>query len=447
MDSVEEAAKASFDAVKDTLVDSIDGLQLRKDAPWSPEISDDLAASMPKIHGRFPLTLPWSKAKPVDPAEDSVWIFDNTAFRTDGGKTDAVTSVTAAAAQTKAQAASASPSGHRAIGEKPLAEAAWQVEYVAAYFAQRETADNSAVLEYICQKTGTIKGDSAEETIKKRIKPFIAPILPRHTIRVNIGNVEQQTLGPSSSSGISSSVNALHFAPAPAARIVTTAVDASSESWVLACDTVFSEPTGWGLISDIDDTIKITQTPSAIGILKTTFVEDPRPVAGMPELYSHIQKALDPSFFYLSASPYNLYPFLRDFRKQHYPDGTIILRDASWQNLAGLISSLRINVQEYKVDRITKIHSWFPERTFICVGDSTQKDPESYGEAARRFPGWIKAIFIRRVENVSDVTDVNQHEKNAPERFQKAFEGLDSGIWHVFDEPAEVQEKISQLVK
>ena len=124
------------------------------------------------------------------------------------------------------------------------------------------------------------------------------------------------------------------------------------------------------MLSDIDDTIKVTQTPSPIGILRQTFVvETPEPIAGMPELYSHLVSTLrTPPFFYLSASPYNLYPFLKRFREDHYPQGTIILRDASWQNLGGLISSLSQDTQKYKVSRIHKIHAWFPHRRFICLG-------------------------------------------------------------------------------
>lgn len=49
-------------------------------------------------------------------------------------------------------------------------------------------------------------------------------------------------------------------------------------------------------------------------------------------------------------------------------------------NLAGLLSNLTLGTQEYKVDRITKIHSWLPQRKMICVGDSTQADPETYAE-------------------------------------------------------------------
>jgi phosphatidate phosphatase APP1 len=102
----------------------------------------------------------------------------------------------------------------------------------------------------------------------------------------------------------------------------------------------------------------------------------------MPELYAFLQRVVSPAspFFYLSASPYNLHKFLTDFRSKFYPHGTIILRDASWMNLSGLLSNLTLGVQEYKVDRMIKINSWLPKRKMICVGDSTQSDPEAYAE-------------------------------------------------------------------
>jgi phosphatidate phosphatase APP1 len=102
----------------------------------------------------------------------------------------------------------------------------------------------------------------------------------------------------------------------------------------------------------------------------------------MPELYAYLQKVVTDTapFFYLSASPYNLYSFLRDFRQEFYPQGTLILRDASWRNLSGLLSNLTLGTQEYKVDRMKKINSWLPRRKMICIGDSTQTDPEAYGE-------------------------------------------------------------------
>lgn len=212
----------------------------------------------------------------------------------------------------------------------------------------------------------------------------------------------------------------------------------------MPCITTIAEEKGWGIISDIDDTIKVTQSSDPFGVLYNTFiVEGFQPIAGMPELYAHIHhKLTTPSFFYLSASPYNLYPFLRTFRSKHYPQGTIILRDASWQNLGGLIASLNRGTQEYKADRMRKIHSWFPHRRFLCIGDSTQTDPEAYGEIARRYPGWVRAIFIRKV---SGVANMNETEKNSMERFEKAFKDLDRRLWHVFTEPKELYERVDEL--
>lgn len=103
----------------------------------------------------------------------------------------------------------------------------------------------------------------------------------------------------------------------------------------------------------------------------------------MPEFYEYMQGLISrdaPPWFYLSASPYNLYPFLRDFRMRYYPHGTIILRDSSWKTLPGLLSNLTLGTDEYKINRMEKIHTWLPGRRMICIGDSTQSDPEAYGE-------------------------------------------------------------------
>jgi phosphatidate phosphatase APP1 len=102
-------------------------------------------------------------------------------------------------------------------------------------------------------------------------------------------------------------------------------------------------------------------------------------VEGMPELYKSLHARYHPTFFYLSASPWQLYPFLRGFTKTHYPFGQIILRDMSYMELSSFLASLTVGTQEYKQDRIEKIHRWFPNKTFLCIGDSSQRDPESYG--------------------------------------------------------------------
>ena len=177
-------------------------------------------------------------------------------------------------------------------------------------------------------------------------------------------------------------------------------------------------------------------TPSPIGILRSTFISKPTPIAGMPELYTHIQQTLSPTWFYLSASPYNLYYFLRPFLHEFYPKGTLILREASWMNLAGLLASLTQGTEAYKSSRIDKIHDWLPRRKIICVGDSTQSDPEAYGDMYRKHKDWIKAIFIRKV---TDVSEMNATQKNSEERFEKAFRNVPKDtVWRVFEDPKDL---------
>lgn len=134
--------------------------------------------------------------------------------------------------------------------------------------------------------------------------------------------------------------------------------------------------------TDVDDTVKVTQTSDPLGIITETFANEPRPVPGMPELYAKVKDLLprDTPWFYLSASPYNLYPFLKEFRDAHLPPGTLVLRDFSWKTVSGLLSALTMGTEEYKTDRMSKIHEWLPRRKLIVIGDSTQSDPEAYGE-------------------------------------------------------------------
>lgn len=100
----------------------------------------------------------------------------------------------------------------------------------------------------------------------------------------------------------------------------------------------------------------------------------------MPQLYQSLRARFsNPTFFYLSASPWQLYPFLHDFVTSNYPFGQIILRDMSYVELSSFLTTLTIGTQEYKEDRMEKIHRWFPNKQFFCIGDSTQTDPEAYG--------------------------------------------------------------------
>jgi phosphatidate phosphatase APP1 len=257
----------------------------------------------------------------------------------------------------------------------------WQAEFVVAVFEQHESKSISDAVNGVAEKIGLANDDAAKKTIESRMHAFLQDILPGRTVGAMFGGNTPLSLGPGGHNGISSDIRLLPTAE-DGTRVQTVAQVPQGVTGMKTMTTVYAEPEGWAVISDIDDSIKVTMTSDPIGILRSTFVSDPTPIAGMPELYAWIQQLISERspFFYLSASPYNLYPFLHAFREAHYPQGQIVLRDASWMSIPGLLSNLTLGTHEYKVDRIRKINSWLPRRKLICIGDSTQSDPESYGD-------------------------------------------------------------------
>lgn len=153
----------------------------------------------------------------------------------------------------------------------------------------------------------------------------------------------------------------------------------------------------------------------------------------MPAAYSRLSATLkNPPFFYLSASPYNLYPLLSNFINQHYPRGQLLLREMSWQELSSFIATLTLGTQAYKEHELEILLKNFPKRKWVFVGDSTQTDPEAYAATYRKFPDRIGRIWIRVVKGVNE-----QDEKtlNGSARFEKAFKGVPESVWGLFEDP------------
>ena len=89
-----------------------------------------------------------------------------------------------------------------------------------------------------------------------------------------------------------------------------------------------------------------------------------------------------------------------------------------------------------------KIHAWLPCRKVLCVGDSTQSDPEAYGDMYRKYKGWVRAIFIRKVVDVSEMKGTD---KNDDARFEKAFRGVPRSVWRTFEDPRELYAAVDAL--
>ena len=196
----------------------------------------------------------------------------------------------------------------------------------------------------------------------------------------------------------------------------------------------FLEEQGTSVISDIDDTIKISEVLDRSALLKNTFCRPFKPVEGMAGVYRSWERSHGARFHYVTASPWQLYVPLSDFtRSNQFPAGTWHMKDFRVKDRSVL--SLFASPERYKPGVIEPLLHRFPKRQFVLVGDSGEKDPEIYGALARKHPTQIRRILIR------DVTG----EDAASERYEKAFARLPRESWQIFKAPGEIRDVLSDI--
>jgi phosphatidate phosphatase APP1 len=110
-----------------------------------------------------------------------------------------------------------------------------------------------------------------------------------------------------------------------------------------------------------------------------------------------------------------------------FPAGTFELKSFRWKNRS--FFSLFADPVKYKTGVITPLLKQFPQRKFILIGDSGERDPEIYGALARKFPEQIIGIYIRDVTN----------EPAEAVRYQEAFRDVLHSKWQIFREPSEIE--------
>jgi len=196
------------------------------------------------------------------------------------------------------------------------------------------------------------------------------------------------------------------------------------------------DPRGWSIISDIDDTIKITQVADKREAVRNTLLRPFATVPGMAEFYQACS-ARGFAFHYVSNSPWQLYEPLADFLETAgYPAGSFDLRHFRLQN-PGTIASLWGSYRDHKLAAMGRLLAAYPQRRFVLVGDSGEEDPEIYAAIAERHPGQTAAVLIR---NVSGETSDNP-------RMAVVAERLADVRLVLFEDPAGLAAVIQRLVE
>lgn len=164
---------------------------------------------------------------------------------------------------------------------------------------------------------------------------------------------------------------------------------------------IASPDSGYGIISDIDDTVVPTGSTRVQEMLRTTFFRNAHtriPFPGLASFYQALKKGPDGHgsnpFFYVSSSPWNLYDFLIELMDIHdIPKGPLLLRDLGLTR-ERLFSGTHTEHKLMQVERIFRIIKDLP---FILIGDSSQHDAEIYLQVIKDFPGRVKMVYIRDV--------------------------------------------------
>jgi phosphatidate phosphatase APP1 len=197
---------------------------------------------------------------------------------------------------------------------------------------------------------------------------------------------------------------------------------------------------GFGIVSDVDDTVMVTALPRPLLAAWNTFVLDEHArmaVPGMAVLYERLSTAYPGApVLYLSTGAWNVAPTLTRFLSRHlYPAGPLLLTD--WGPTADRWFR---SGRAHKRATLARLAEEFPHIRWLLVGDDGQHDQEIYAEFAAAHPDNVAAVAIRRLSPTQSVlagglpTSAGSSQSSGPQgkKWLSAPDG--AGLWRLLRE-------------
>lgn len=162
------------------------------------------------------------------------------------------------------------------------------------------------------------------------------------------------------------------------------------------------------IISDIDDTILQSKVTRAWQMMQHTFLKNAHsrlPFAGVAQLYQALTQSAEATrpIFYVSSSPWNLYPMLTRFMElNQIPLGPLNLRDWGISEEEFLPTAHK----NYKLEALERLMDCYPKLPVLLLGDNGQQDPEIYQQLVQRYPDRVLGIYIRDVSARKDIETI-----------------------------------------
>jgi hypothetical protein len=304
----------------------------------------------------------------------------------------------------------------------------WKVTVHGWVYRPKENSLRRAAVLSLLRRAARIDRDTmASVTLKGRLRPFLFDNKRGRRFSVELGQVihDLPASNPNGHFHVTLDI-ADNSLPSPATASPDESLPFSVFSQGASERTPAGEvrligEEGVSIVSDIDDTIKISEVTNRRELFANTFVRDFRAAPKMADAYRHWASA-GASFHYVSASPWQLFdPLSALLADQRFAAGSVHLRNFRVKDRSLIDFLTDTDVAKRKVAE--KLLHDFPRRQFVLVGDSGERDPEMYAGLARDYSAQVRHIYIRNVTG----------EQRDCDRFRIAFDGVPENKWTLFD--------------
>ncbi|KAL8772142.1 MAG: hypothetical protein Q9209_002577 [Squamulea sp. 1 TL-2023] len=184
-------------------------------------------------------------------------------------------------------------------------------------------------------------------------------------------------------------------------------------------------PTGFTIISDIDDILRVTKIYQPKEGLLNSFARPFAAWKNMPEIYANWSRSIpDFHFHYLTTTPEQITRNYMDFIYKTYPGGSFDTRPLNFSDVSATLS-----IRKFLLD---KIFQTYPERKFILMADTSNSDVmKGYPQMAKDFPGQVQCIFLRNT-SATDPGDRFPYDTSG-------FKELDRSTYMFFNVPDDLK--------
>lgn len=235
------------------------------------------------------------------------------------------------------------------------------------------------------------------DTVKSRMEGILAKTIPGTPLNVTVGSEKpvDQLSGAKLTSDNFGIFDVTVVTPYKPSYVAASSI---VDPTILQTTTLeIIEPKGVSVITDIDDTIRLT---GVLGDKREVFRNifskpySSCEIAGVAEWLRELHDDYNCSIHYVSNSPWQVFNVVQGFMSYFdFPVSSIHLRQYS----GNLLASFTQPSAERKRPSLISLLEDFPDRKFILVGDTGEQDLEAYLSLIPKYAPQIMAIYLRVV--------------------------------------------------